>query len=133
MVKIYTLLDQEGMTHYVGSTRKPLKRRLWEHINEARRGNRSRRLDWIRDCLLKEYVPTIRLVEEVEDNSAAESEKYWIKFLQEAGCDLVNGNAGGGSTFDAMVRERMARSMVRRWDKIKNRNWSEIGKCLDQG
>lgn len=94
--KIYTLLDKDGVIHYVGKTVQRLEHRLSVHICHARMGHESpnHRMNWIRKCLSEGYVPTIRLLEEVEGDGCQEEISY-IKFFRDSGLDLVNGTDGG--------------------------------------
>lgn len=95
VTKIYGMYDQDDSIRYVGKTICTLEKRRGEHIGEATRGrHRNHRINWLRLCISQNYIPVIRLIEEVNGNGSFE-ERYWIKYYRDAGFDLVNETDGG--------------------------------------
>jgi len=95
--KIYLLLDSNNSIRYVGKTIRDLRRRLSNHLCEAKREGNNHRANWIRKCLSEGYMPTIQLLEEV-DGDGCQEEIFWIKFFRDAGLNLVNETDGGEGT-----------------------------------
>jgi len=92
---IYVLQDINGEIRYVGKTKKPLERRLSEHISESRSGRQTHKCNWIRKCLSEGYLPLMKEIDSVENEDGCLQEIYWIdRFIRE-GCDLVNATLGG--------------------------------------
>lgn len=95
MTKLYTLRDASGLTRYIGKTTGRLNNRLSAHISEAKRGiRRYHRSNWINSMLRDGHTPSIRLIETVEGDGAAE-EIYWIARLREMNWPLINNTNGG--------------------------------------
>jgi hypothetical protein len=92
---VYALCDPRVDTiRYVGVTRVPLECRLYEHIHCTPRG--VRRAAWIKSLKQDGVAPTIRLLEEANDETTMFLlEQEWISSLREIGIDLANGTDGG--------------------------------------
>ena len=92
---IYVLKCPEGNIRYVGKTNN-LKKRLYSHINEAKK-RKSRRyvLNWIYSLLLLNLKPSIEVIEECDSNNWQEREKYWVEYYRKLIPNLCN-NADGG-------------------------------------
>lgn len=85
-----------GAERYVGKTVGPLRRRLLQHINRAKRGVKTHLSDLIRALLSAGEMPTIVLIDEVripEEWGAVEA--AYIQFYQEQGAGLTNHTPGG--------------------------------------
>lgn len=91
---IYTLTDEQGIVRYVGKTSFDLARRLKEHLQEARRGKKSHRCNWIRSLVSRGLAPTIKLVDTVQGNGNVEEIALIAKYRAD-GMKLVNGTHGG--------------------------------------
>lgn len=95
---IYGLVDPDSnKIRYVGKTSSTIERRLLEHINDAisimnKKGKKkiNKRYSWIISLLKNNQKPTIKLLEEVE-NDGNERECYWIATLP----NLTNMTKGG--------------------------------------
>jgi hypothetical protein len=112
MHQIYGLYDPpslEGKSRirYVGYTSKGLGRRLFEHLDEAKKKCSNHRHKWIRQLLRKGLTPEIHLLEGVTAETWQERERTWIACLKHPG--LVNSTDGGEGLINpsAEVRERI--------------------------
>jgi predicted GIY-YIG superfamily endonuclease len=96
MKKIYIYCLKDGNDiRYVGKTTN-LKRRLSAHISEAKRlKGRRYVLNWIFNLLLNDKKPTIHCIEECDENSWQEKERYWISFYRNLIPNLCNNCDGG--------------------------------------
>lgn len=108
---IYALSDPaDGEIRYVGFTSKTVKRRLMEHIAEAKEGKVTHQLNWIRSVLSEGRKPIAQVLEIVDEDSWADRERHWIKTLREQGKKLVNATDGGEGTLNLAedVRRRIS-------------------------
>ena len=90
---IYGLADPEtGLVRYVGKSVN-LPSRYAEHL---RAGDRSYRANWIRSLDKRGLVPSLVIIDVVEEGADwQERERYWIAFYRAAGNKLTNGTSGG--------------------------------------
>ncbi len=97
MVKIYGLVCPfSGDIRYIGKTSQTLRRRLTNHLAEARNKSNCHRQRWLRLCLEAKKIPQIFLLEEVEYGASwQEREIAWIAKAREIGLDLTNQTSGG--------------------------------------
>jgi len=99
IVRIYELRDPrdpECRPRYVGITVKALDKRLVAHLTKNNLVTRTHKNNWIKSLLEKKVIPTIHLIEEVENwEESCEIEKYWIKEFREQGYNLTNSTDGG--------------------------------------
>ena len=93
---IYGLFDpRTGHLRYVGKAVN-MKERLATHIREARTGSVLHSRRWIHGLLLANLRPEIDVLEECDNNTAAnDAERYWISYLRFVGADLTNRTPGG--------------------------------------
>ena len=93
--KIYTLEDpRDGQVRYVGQTFKSLEERLIGHLNINDKSN-SYKVNWIKQLLALDLVPTITLLDEVSEFEWREAEKFWIIQMRALGFKLTNISEGG--------------------------------------
>jgi hypothetical protein len=119
-IYIYCLKDGNDI-RYVGKTTN-LKRRLSAHISEAKRlKGRRYVLNWIFNMLSNNKKPIIHCIEECDENSWQEREKYWISYYRNLIPNLCNNSDGGlggsGSknyTENELNKIRMRMSIVMR-------------------
>lgn len=128
MVKIYALTDpRDGRVRYVGKTVKPLEKRRLRHVSDIRcgRGSRPRR-KWIGELLDEGLDPEIGLIEECDEDTWAERERFWIAYYRAYGNGLTNVQPGGrsgkpGVSMPAHVVEEMSARMEELWDNPQYR------------
>lgn len=91
---VYVLIDpRTGQPRYVGSTVRPVERRLQDHLDQTR-GERSTGVlkdNWIKELLANGHVPKIRRMltaDSLEDARKLEDEM--ILNLRKHGADLCN-------------------------------------------
>ena len=90
MRHIYTLKNFVNNKIYVGQTNKP-KKRLWEHINAAKKGKDTLLYYAIRKYGEENFI--FEIIEECEDDVVNEREKYWISKFDsfECGYNMTSG------------------------------------------
>jgi hypothetical protein len=103
-VRIYGLLDLEGRVRYVGKTREPLGRRVTGHLQDARRGRRSRACDWLRALAAGGARPGVVLLEVVDEEHWRDAEVAWIQYGRWCGWPLLNQSDGGPGTTGEAAR-----------------------------
>lgn len=94
-VYIYSLSDpRTNEIRYIGRTISPIKR-YQRHIRNAKSNDHIyHSAIWIRTLLSLELKPVYSTIEECDDTSWEERERYWIKFYRER-FDLTNISDGG--------------------------------------
>ena len=93
MASIYGLYDPRDETlRYVGVTVLSLDARLAGHLTDD---GDYRRCRWIAGIRKVGLVPTIRLLETVEDDDRWDAERRWIALARQSGADLTNTSDGG--------------------------------------
>lgn len=103
MVSIYYLQDPRNISiKYIGKTKKYLDIRLKQHITQAKsllngskRCKINKKISWIISLLSLRHLPTIHLIEEVDEIKWKEREIYWIKYYRDKGVELLNMTDGG--------------------------------------
>jgi len=109
-VSIYKLIDPTtNSIKYIGSTHKSLKRRLSDHLSDARRGQKNYRCNWIRSLLSKGIYPSIDIIEKVNYEERSEKEKYWISYYGRE--NLVNGTDGGEGVCGLLVSDETKKKL----------------------
>lgn len=95
MSYIYGLWDSRTYElRYIGKADNP-QSRLQAHINEAKRGGRRHKDNWIRNLLKDGLIPEIEILEECTKDNWEEIEREWIREAREKGARLVNVTIGG--------------------------------------
>lgn len=96
---IYALVDpRDGAIRYVGKT-VDIKIRLVQHFSDG--GGAKRKHEWLRELRTLSLAPEVKILAEVDSENCFIEEKVWIKKMIADGCDLVNGNMGGGGRGEA--------------------------------
>lgn len=98
-IYIYALIDPEtNLIRYIGKTTN-LIRRLNSHLTRCK-SRKYHSAVWINSLLSKGLKPFLEVLEEVDENTWVEREKYWISFYKHI-VDLTNILDGGegGATF----------------------------------
>jgi predicted GIY-YIG superfamily endonuclease len=85
MYFLYNLIDPiTNDIKYVGYTKNP-KRRIWEHIRDAKKGIKTYKCEWIRSLLDKKNIPIMEIISEYESHNEIVDEEmkliqeYWIQ------------------------------------------------------
>lgn len=105
VIYIYILRQPSDLAiRYVGKSAKP-KKRLWEHITEARSGTQCHRSNWLRKLLAEGSRPILEIIEQATGETWTEREQYWIAFYRAQGCRLVNATDGGEGTLGLIPTE----------------------------
>ena len=139
MAYIYTLSDSTGI-RYVGKTNN-LKIRLKNHVNESKKNNRcnNHRTNWILSLINKGELPTIEIIDIVDDNNWIFWEIFWISQFKTWGFNLVNSTLGGenppsfkGKTHSDKYKEiRRNKMLLNNPAKNMNDEWkNNISKSL---
>lgn len=89
------VLAAKNKIRYVGiTTRKPIKKRLYQHLSLARKGTRNiYSLNWIRQCMAKNIPIVIRALRSHLTSSDAIALEMAV--IKKYGTRLVNSHAGG--------------------------------------
>lgn len=104
LITIYKLIDpQNDSVKYIGQTHNSLKRRLSDHLSDARRGMKNHRCNWIRKLLSEGIFPSVEVIEIVNWDSGNERERHWI--AQYGRKNLVNGTDGGEGTIGLVISD----------------------------
>ena len=98
-VLIYTLSNPiSSEIRYVGVTKRTLKKRMRQHIHDAKTGVMTHKSNWIRQLLKEHRRPIIDIIDIVPEYDWAFWEQYWIAQLKSWGFRLVNETMGGEGT-----------------------------------
>lgn len=102
-VSIYTLEDpRTGLIKYLGKTKKPLNKRLSEHIKE---GASTKKGQWIKGLLKLNLLPVIKLIDTVDSFNWQFWEGYWISQLKSWNFKLLNMTEGGDGNNNQVFSE----------------------------
>ena len=96
LVYIYLLSDPiSGEARYVGKSIDP-DYRLYEHIIFRFKDKNLHKRHWINKLICCNLKPNLNIIERVDNIDNWENrERYWIKTLREAGCNMINISDGG--------------------------------------
>lgn len=100
MYSLYVLKDPDSLIiKYVGYSNNP-KRRLWEHIRDAKKGVKTYKSHWIKSLIDNEKIPIMEIIYNCENhNDILSKEIEVIKELKDSGISLTNlTNGGDGQT-----------------------------------
>jgi hypothetical protein len=132
MVKIYALIDPvTNEIKYIGQTHRKLETRLKEHIYDCiRRPRSSNKVKWINSLIVKNKLPSIELLEIVEENNLKYKESHWILESIKNGNMLTNSTEGGefctyGSKLSSDVRKHMSKKAKERSKGSNNVMWGK--------
>lgn len=117
---IYGLTDpRTGEVRYIGQTVCNIRKRLYAHLVESRRGDISHKCNWIRSLLSEGIRPGVVEIERGSGDGINEAEIKWISFYRESGLKLVN-QADGGHTNKGFKHTPETRALL----SVKSRNIS---------
>lgn len=96
---IYVLHDQTEVSQriYVGWTPYP-RRRLTQHLSDAKHGRRGNRIlhDWLRSLRERSVRPVLAVIETIAPcGDWEEAERFWIAYFVSIGAKMANGTKGG--------------------------------------
>ena len=95
IIMIYGLYDpRSDELRYVGKA-SDFELRLYQHIKDAKAGQKTYRSNWIRSLLELGMIPAIKLLGYSTVNSWQEDEKAWIAKVKKEGANLTNLTEGG--------------------------------------
>jgi len=96
MYYLYTLKDPiTNIVKYVGYSKNP-KRRLWEHIRDAKRGLKTYKSCWVKSLLDIQQVPIMEIIKDCEYHEDILVEEInLIRNLKEENIQLTNLTNGG--------------------------------------
>jgi len=101
---IYVLIDpRTNRKRYVGYTGVGLVNRIKRHLQEARRGVRTHKCNWLRELIAEGLAPLSQVIEEVSDSWQGR-ERFWIAHYRESE-SLVNESDGGDGSPGHAVSE----------------------------
>jgi hypothetical protein len=109
---IYGLCEPStNFVRYVGYTSRPVEKRLWFHLNEAKQLT-CHRHRWLESLRKKGLKPSIVVLEVVSQDEWQERERDWISWLRVSN-DLVNTTEGGEGLVGAprKVHRQIARKL----------------------
>jgi len=99
MNKVYIYgLKNEGIDEYryIGKTKRP-KYRLAEHLHEKKREFSYYKINWVKESIRHNKKIVLEIIEEVNDTTWEERERYYISYYRKQGHRLTNLLEGGGS------------------------------------
>lgn len=96
MYYLYTLKDPiTNLVKYVGYSKRP-KRRIWEHLRDAKMGSKTYKSCWIKSLLEIQQVPIMEIIKVCEHHEDILLEEInLIKELKEKSIQLTNLTNGG--------------------------------------
>lgn len=135
---IYVLKCPEGNIRYVGKTNN-LKKRLYSHINEAKKGKGRRYvLNWIHGLIILNLKPLIEVIEECNSSNWQDREKYWVAYYRKLIPNLCNNADGGlgGSGVKNFTKEELDKKkqiMSNIFSKFNSEEKIDIWNLIQQG
>jgi hypothetical protein len=94
-IYIYGLYDPTTYKlRYIGKAQN-LTKRLWEHIKDAKGGQRTHKGAWIRKLLKEEKKPIIATIQKTTKETWQDDEKMCIAQAKAEGANLTNHTKGG--------------------------------------
>ena len=124
MVYIYTLTDPVSkQIKYVGKT-KNIDRRYYKHITEKR--NNTYKEQWIGGLKKKGLLPTIEILDEVEEDEWMFWEIWWISLFKSWNLKLTNISIGGeGAPLSDETKEKIRLSKIGNKGRLGTKNTEE--------
>jgi hypothetical protein len=137
-VFIYTLTEPDGLTiRYVGKSNEfRISKRLIEHCRYSGLKHHTHKNNWIKSLLNKGFRPHLNIIEECNEETYREREKYWVSFYKAVGCDLTNGTVGGEGAcrINNRVITEIQKQHIRETLKLRYKEHPEMYKqCSDAG
>lgn len=103
-ILIYVLKDPTTEEiRYVGKTKRSLRQRLSEHVQQKPKDYRGR---WIHSLLKQNLQPLIEEIEKCYEHEWQEREIFWIQYFRNLNCKLTNANDGGLGNYNLITECR---------------------------
>ena len=123
IVYIYGLIDpRDNIIKYIGKTIN-IKNRYADHRNRLERAS-SKRKSWIQSLRTLNLYPILTIIEECNEETCDERERFWIKHYKDVGNDLKNMTDGGEKYSYKEVtpesRQRMSIAQKKRFQTEKS-------------
>ena len=137
-VFIYTLTEPDGVTiRYVGKSNEfRIVKRLTEHCRYSQLKLHTHKNNWVKSLLEKGLRPCLNIIEECNEETYREREKYWVAFYRANGSDLTNSTEGGEGAcrIHNRVISDIQKNHISETLKLRYKNHPEMYKnCSDAG
>lgn len=118
-IVIYGLVDpRTEKIRYVGKSRN-VNKRYNAHLYESKNTSTHKEC-WIANLLSNELAPELQIIEEVDENTWEERERYWIDHFNIKGNNLTNLTPGGdgssGYVWTDKQKKGLSESLKEMWD-----------------
>lgn len=109
LINIYQLLDKNNIPRYIGQTSSTLRRRMINHVSDAKNNKKNNhKINWLKKCFKENYIPKIELLEITDNKEIANKiEMKWINYYGRK--NLVNSTNGGDGLYELNKKERKPR------------------------
>ena len=108
---IYSLSDENHNIRYIGKT-SYLRRRVKDHITEAKKGINTRKNRWILSLLKRNVNPLIEIIDEVPSSEWEFWEIFYISLFKSWGFQLTNNTSGGNGTGSGINNPNYGRKLT---------------------
>ena len=124
-IYIYGIIDPRyNSIRYIGKSANP-KRRMWEHIRDAKNGVHTYKHKWLKLLLENGIEPKLIILEVTDEENWQEVERQWIAKYSEVGSNLTNLTRGGdgliGYHHSDEAKEKIRQASLER--KFPNPHW----------
>ncbi len=95
-IKIYGLYSGNNTDiRYIGKTKQHLSKRLYSHIRDSIKNNKTYKDRWVNKCIKEREGIKIILLDEVEECEWEFWERWYISYFKSIGVRLTNNTNGG--------------------------------------
>jgi hypothetical protein len=105
---------------YVGSTKKPINKRLQQHITDSKIRN-SKKAQWINSLKESDKYPFIMILEHTSQRLSNLKESYWISCFRKNGFELLNEASVSEKEISKPLKIKLDHSLVIEWRILKER------------
>jgi predicted GIY-YIG superfamily endonuclease len=125
-LSVYALIE-DGQMRYIGITSQSLKRRLYQHLQDVNRPNRTEhKTNWLRACKRDGKAVSIRAIRRGLDVSTAQ--RIEVQIIKRLHAQLVNIHEGGSSGYAGLPEEAKIRHSQAGVKRFQHMSPSERGK-----
>lgn len=129
---IYQILNTENDKIYIGQTKNSVLSRFKAHLSEAR----NNRPGYLNEAIRKygEDAFVVEIIEEIDDDSMNERERYWIAKLDANNREVgYNIHAGGNSGHITHPEHGRYRRVIKKYDLDGNfiKEYSSVKECAE--